>query len=130
MKIRLGFVTNSSSSSFIMGFKQDEDIYETVKEAFPSYVKEEYIQDVVDVIEENKCSLFKAAQYYADYRASYNATEEEIEKYKTQFIDSFKNQFESFSIPEFSDNDGEFWSDVEHEFAQNMSCTIMRMSHH
>lgn len=35
MKIRSDFVTNSSSSSFILSFKDEDSIYNTLKEQFP-----------------------------------------------------------------------------------------------
>lgn len=35
MKVRSDFITNSSSSSFLLSFKDENSIYETLKEQFP-----------------------------------------------------------------------------------------------
>ena len=39
MKIRSDYVTNSSSSSFILSFKDEKSIYNTLKEQFPEHIE-------------------------------------------------------------------------------------------
>lgn len=58
MKIRTDYVTNSSSSSFILSFKDEESIYSTLKEQFPtdieagwSYGDKGYFHQLLDEIE-------------------------------------------------------------------------------
>ena len=59
MKMRLGFVTNSSSSSFILSFKDENSIYETLKKEFPKNIKngwsagdEGYLEKLFNEIQE------------------------------------------------------------------------------
>lgn len=52
MKIRKGFVTNSSSSSFILGFKSEESIKEELQK---ENLEEEYFEEILrDVTEAAK----------------------------------------------------------------------------
>ena len=53
MKIRTDYVTNSSSSSFILGFNSKEEIPEKIAAAFPYFWSKEIIQNIVSDIENN-----------------------------------------------------------------------------
>lgn len=59
MKIRSDYVTNSSSSSFILSFKDEDNIYSTLKEQFPENIEsgwsagdEGYLYQLLNEIEE------------------------------------------------------------------------------
>ena len=59
MKIRNDYVTNSSSSSFILSFKDEDSIYNTLKEQFPKNIEnswsageEGYLYQLLNEIEE------------------------------------------------------------------------------
>lgn len=129
MKIRKGFVTNSSSSSFILGFKKDESIYHEIEASFPSYIKSSCIGQIVDDIDNNMVTLEQAAEEYAHYHGDYYNKNDKFYKFYNKFIEENK-KYDRFSIIEVSDNDGEFWSLVEHELLPDCSFTLARLSHH
>ena len=66
MKIRKGFVTNSSSSSFILGFKSEESIKEELQK---ENLEEEYF-------EESKVFFYncKLLEFPADCRSTENGS--------------------------------------------------------
>lgn len=72
LKIRNGFVTNSSSSSFIIGKANDntvtiDSVYQEIKELYKQYYKscsemysyvEEYYPDVFEVVTEKEVNIY------------------------------------------------------------------------
>lgn len=150
MKIRTDYVTNSSSSSFILGFKNKEEIYNVASE-LPQYWSENAIRSVIEDIENGLVSMDEVIQAYSNnlygYDCYYNGKsywnmpreERESEEYKhfckqwmQDRIDEFKKEldgYNDYSIVSYEDH-SDFGSIMEHEIMPRLSCTIYRISNH
>ena len=151
MKIRTDYVTNSSSSSFILGFNNLEEIADTIKRELPSYWSEDAIQRVISDIEDGIISKEKAVEEYKDniscWEWSFNGktcwemTWEEMQsKEYIDFRESRKNElaktfldelnkYDIFSIVEYEDHTT-LGSELEHNVMPYLDNTIRRFSHH
>ena len=123
MRVRKGFVTNSSSSSFILGFKDEDSIARTLAE--------DNVYDYFSTI----------YQDCLDGHVSYNEirklektdkNKERYEKKLNECIDSLRKEAEGKSVfveVEYEDHDC-IGSQLEHEIVPSLNCCLRRISHH
>lgn len=144
MKIKRDFITNSSSSSFIVAFPKKieklEDVLEFIQQKRKATV---VFHDAIqqEPIKYNEKEIKTLAKYLAKYEKYlefnfdiyYDKNENEIleEFFKNneclQFIRKYKNCYiYNFS---YSDQDGEFGSEMEHGGTFN-NLKHLRISHH
>lgn len=152
MKIRKGFVTNSSSSSFILGFTSEENIKKELEAEDLKEYFDEVLEDVMRAIKLTKDEVLEGYAeeiYYGtrwdledrldvpyDKKFEIRETEEFQEKLNKAITDRVSELEQdmkgcsTFVEINYSDNDGFMYSDLEHYIVPNMKCCLATISHH
>lgn len=147
MKIRTDYVTNSSSSSFILGFNSKEEISEKLMSELPSYWSLATIQSVISDVEEGIATKEAATDLISqDVEYSnicFNGTHlwymswderrsEEVQEFIQEEINERSKELDEYdviSIVEYEDHT-DIGSELEHNIMPYLDCTIRRISHH
>lgn len=153
MKIRKGFVTNSSSSSFILGFKSEESIKEELQK---ENLEEEYFEEILrDVTEAAKLDREDVLEGYSEeiyYQILWEIEDslyvpyskkleirkmeefqEKLNKAITDRMSELEEDMQRYSVfveINYSDNDGLMYSTLEHHVVPDMNCCLVAISHH
>lgn len=152
MKIRKGFVTNSSSSSFILGFTSEENIKKELEAEDLKEYFDEVLEDVMRATKLTKDEVLKgySKEIYYDtlwelenrldvpYGKRFEIREtkefqDKLNRAITDRVSELEEDMQGYSVfveINYSDNDGLMYSTLEHHVAPNMNCCLAAISHH
>lgn len=152
MKIRKGFVTNSSSSSFILGFTSEENIKKELEAEDLKEYFDEVLEDVMratkltkdEILEGYSEEIYYGTLWDLEYRLDVpydkkfeiretKEFQDKLNKAITDRVSELEEDMQGYSVfveINYSDNDGLRYSTLEHHVAPNMNCCLAVISHH
>lgn len=152
MKIRLGFVTNSSSSSFILGFKNEKDMLITLMEQIPKGYYSRVLEDVMNSVVTHKEAIARyrseisgrvydevwdkkvketgdegwCSSHVIEYQ---NIAEARLDKEAEVFAEKIK-RFPYLAYLEYYSNLGETEANLEFNVMPKLKCCIASVDKH
>lgn len=152
MKIRKGFVTNSSSSSFILGFTSEENIKKELEAEDLKEYFDEVLEDVMratkltkdEILEGYSEEIYYGTRWDLEYRLDVpydkkfeiretKEFQDKLNKAITDKVSELEQDMQGYSVfveINYSDEDGLGYSTLEHHVAPNMNCCLAVISHH
>ena len=152
MKVRKGFVTNSSSSSFILGFTSEENIKKELEAEDLKEYFDEVLKDVMratkltkdEVLEGYSEEIYYGTLWDLEYRLDVpygkrfeiretKEFQDKLNRAITDRVSELEEDMKGYSVfveIDYSDNDGFMYSNLEHHIAPNMNCCLAVISHH
>lgn len=152
MKIRKGFVTNSSSSSFILGFTSEENIKKELEAEDLKEYFDEVLEDVMratkltkdEILEGYSEEIYYDTRWDLEYRLDVpydkkfeiretKEFQDKLNKAITDKVSELEQDMQGYSVfveINYSDEDGFRYSTLEHHVVPDMNCCLAAISHH